>query len=128
MQSKQPPTKRRKQKLIKPIQPINLDLKVDHYTSENIDCNIDRNDNVQNELIVRFCRLITDVLDGSVLDECRKSTLTLADGEVTEMIKCNVCLSWYHHNCVNLTIERLRSIRKLLSFGCVRTMVIMKPL
>ena len=38
-----------------------------------------------------------------------KST-SAPDGEVTEMIKCNVCLSWYHHNCVNLTIEWLRSI------------------
>ena len=26
-------------------------------------------------------------------------------GEVTEMIKCNICLPWYHHNCVNLTMH-----------------------
>ena len=49
-------------------------------------------------------------------------------GEVTEMIQYNICLSWYHHNCVDLTIEDVKNIRELQSFGCVITMVLVKPL
>ena len=36
--------------------------------------------------------------------------------EVTEMIQCNICSSWYHHNCVNLTIEEVRKYKRISEF------------
>ena len=69
-QSKQLPTKRRKRKLINLIQPVDLDSKADCCATESVDGNFDRKSgNVHSELIVRFYRLITDVLDGSVLSD-----------------------------------------------------------
>ena len=41
---------------------------------------------------------------------------SVPDGEVTEMIKCNICLSWYHHNYVNLTIEQVKKYKKTSEF------------
>ena len=37
-------------------------------------------------------------------------------GEVTEMIQCNICLSWYHHNCVDLTIEDVKKYKRTSEF------------
>ena len=67
VQSKQLPTKRRKRKL---INPADLDSKADCCTTESVDGNFDgKSGNVHSELIVRFHRLITEVLDGSVLSD-----------------------------------------------------------
>ena len=67
VQSKQLPTKRRKRKL---INPVDLDSKADCCATESVDGNFDgKSGNVHSELIVRFHRLITEVLDGSVLSD-----------------------------------------------------------
>ena len=50
---------------------------------------------------------------------------SIPDDEVTEMIQCNICLSWYYYNCVNLTIEEIKKYKRTSDFwicdynGCI---------
>jgi len=32
--------------------------------------------------------------------------------EDTEMIQCDICNSWYHHSCVNLSIEQVKELSR----------------
>ena len=41
---------------------------------------------------------------------------SVPDGEVTEMIHCKISLSFYHHDCVNLSIEELKKYKETSQF------------
>ena len=36
--------------------------------------------------------------------------------EPNEMIQCNICAFWYHHNCVGMTIDEVKKFRKMKEF------------
>lgn len=61
-------------KLISSSQPVDSDSKLDHFVDESMDKDFDMKSGNGNELIVRSRRLITDVLDDSVLSDDHMST------------------------------------------------------
>ena len=41
---------------------------------------------------------------------------SIPDDEVIKMIQCNICLSWFHHSCVNLSIEEVKKYKRTAEF------------
>ena len=37
-------------------------------------------------------------------------------GEPTEMIQCNICACWYHHNCVGMTEDEVKKLKRRKEF------------
>ena len=41
---------------------------------------------------------------------------SIPDDEVSKMIQCNICLSWFHHSCVNLSIKEVKKYNRTGAF------------
>jgi len=40
----------------------------------------------------------------------------VSKGEMTDMIQCNICACWYHHNWVGMTEDEVKKLRKTNEF------------
>ena len=54
------------------------------------------------------CRLL------SVLEHMKSEDVP--KGEMSEMIRCNICECWYHHNCVGMTEDDVKKSKRIGKF------------
>ena len=46
-------------------------------------------------------------------------------GEPTEMIQCNICACWYHHNCVGMTEDEVKKLQRRKEFWMCDVMMLL---